>query len=344
MVPNATVARMAVGCRAGLLILTFVFVAVLLLGQTAPAAPPTAKPFDSSARSVDGRTAYSTGHTGHKLKWLPHRPSRSEVAPRVIAAQHVAEMPVKSPRETARERWVQADPSRRSGAFGDPFGDRRRASQPAAVPSRKVASEPIETPDPITPLLPPSFSNESLDYTMQTGAAGTAPMSLGRDLVVGGAYGHGVASVEDDCAAAKEDLKKVSQLDADTAASDGYFPPECDLGMQIYKPRDWSPTTYNWTASGLCHKPTYFEDIRLERYGHSWGPYLQPIISGGRFFLTVPILPYKMGLKPPGECVYTLGHYRPGNCAPYMLDPLPLSIRAAVFQAGVASGMAYAIP
>ena len=90
--------------------------------------------------------------------------------------------------------------------------------------------------------------------------------------------------------------------------------------------------------------PAYFEDVHLEGYGHSWGPYLQPIISGGRFFLTVPILPYKMGLYPPGECIYTLGHYRPGNCAPYMLDPLPLSVRAAVAQGGVWTGMVYAIP
>ena len=299
-----------------------------------------AKPVDSSVRLVDGGAAYSTGHTGHKLKWLPHRPSRSEVAPRVIAAQHVAEMPVKPP----RGQWVQADPLRRSGAFADPFGDRQREPQPAGAPSFGVGSEPIELPEPASPLLPSESSDESFDYTTSAAARGTAPGPLDRDTVVDASMTQGIVRVEDDCATAKEDLKKVNQLDADTAASDGNFPPECDLGLQIYQPRAWSPTTYAWTASGLCHKPAYFEDVRLERYGHSWGPYLQPIISGGRFFLTVPILPYKMGLKPPGECIYTLGHYRPGNCAPYMLDPLPLSVRAAVAQGGVWTGMVYAIP
>jgi hypothetical protein len=104
------------------------------------------------------------------------------------------------------------------------------------------------------------------------------------------------------------------------------------------------PTTFAWKASGLCHKPLYFEDVHLERYGHSWGPYLQPVISQGHFFLSVPVLPYMMGLCPPRECQYTLGYYRPGSCAPYMLDPLPISIRAALFEAGAWTGAAYLIP
>ena len=41
-----------------------------------------------------------------------------------------------------------------------------------------------------------------------------------------------------------------------------------------------------------------------------------------------------MGLEPPNECIYTLGYYRPGDCAPYMIDPLPLSVRGALFEAG----------
>jgi hypothetical protein len=51
-----------------------------------------------------------------------------------------------------------------------------------------------------------------------------------------------------------------------------------------------------------------------------------------------------MGLCPPRECQYTLGYYRPGSCAPYMLDPLPISIRAALFEAGAWTGAAYLIP
>jgi hypothetical protein len=122
------------------------------------------------------------------------------------------------------------------------------------------------------------------------------------------------------------------------------FPFECTGRHAPFQPRAWAQTTYLWKASGLCHKPLYFEQVQLERYGHDWGPVLQPFVSGAHFFATVPILPYKMGLQTPQECVYTLGYYRPGSCAPYMIQPLGFTWRAAAFQAGVATGAAAAIP
>jgi hypothetical protein len=108
--------------------------------------------------------------------------------------------------------------------------------------------------------------------------------------------------------------------------------------------RHWAPIDYTWTASALCHKPLYFEQVQLERYGHSLGPYLQPLASGAHFFLSVPTLPYKMGVNPPNECVYALGYYRPGSCAPYLVPPLPISLRGAIYQGGIATGLAFLIP
>jgi hypothetical protein len=71
---------------------------------------------------------------------------------------------------------------------------------------------------------------------------------------------------------------------------------------------------------------------------------LQPWISGAHFVGTFPILPYKMGLQAPGECVYSLGYYRPGSCAPYMLDPIPLSLRAGLLEAGAWVGGVFLVP
>jgi hypothetical protein len=51
-----------------------------------------------------------------------------------------------------------------------------------------------------------------------------------------------------------------------------------------------------------------------------------------------------MGLEPPCECIYTLGYYRPGSCAPYILDPLPLSIRAAMYEAAGVAGFMFVMP
>jgi hypothetical protein len=49
-------------------------------------------------------------------------------------------------------------------------------------------------------------------------------------------------------------------------------------------------------------------------------------------------------VHPPNECMYALGHYRPGNCAPYMISPMPISARGAIFQAGAVVGAAAILP
>ena len=97
--------------------------------------------------------------------------------------------------------------------------------------------------------------------------------------------------------------------------------------------RDWTMTTFTWKASGVCHKTPFFEDVQLERYGHSAGPVLQPIISGAHFFANVALLPYNAGIYPPTECHYVLGYYRPGECAPWLVPAVPFSRRAVAAEA-----------
>ena len=127
-----------------------------------------------------------------------------------------------------------------------------------------------------------------------------------------------------------------------TAGED--YPFECTGRHPSFQPRSWAQTVYLWEASGLCHKPLYFEQVQLERYGHSWGPALQPLMSGAHFFGTIPILPYKMGLQTPQECVYTLGYYRPGSCAPYMITQPGFTWRAAAFETAAVTGVSAAVP
>lgn len=141
-----------------------------------------------------------------------------------------------------------------------------------------------------------------------------------------------------------KDLKRIGEITSDITAKPGEFPQECPLGDEEFLPRQWCQTTYTWKASGLCHKPLYFEEVALERYGHSWGPLVQPVVSGAHFFGTVPILPYKMGLEPPWECMYPLGYYRPGSCAPYTLGPIPISLRGALLEGGAVTGLIYVSP
>jgi hypothetical protein len=141
-----------------------------------------------------------------------------------------------------------------------------------------------------------------------------------------------------------DDIKSVS-LDIRMYGEAGEdYPFECGLGEDLFQARSWPQITYMWKAAGLCHKPLYFEQVQLERYGHSWPPVVQPLLSGAHFFGTLPILPYKMGLTTPNECIYTLGYYRPGSCAPYMIHAVPFTWRAAAFEMGAWTGGSFIFP
>lgn len=146
-----------------------------------------------------------------------------------------------------------------------------------------------------------------------------------------------------------EDLKPIDKIllniqpDADAVVK-GSLPNECTIGHRPFVPRNWEATNFAWTAASLCNKPLYFQQVQVERYGHTWGPILQPVLSAGTFFVEIPLLPYSMGLYPPNECMYALGYYRPGSCAPYMIDPFPLSVRGALVEAGAVAGAVAILP
>ena len=143
------------------------------------------------------------------------------------------------------------------------------------------------------------------------------------------------------CRKPEEILKRIRDITSDISADAGDFPPECPLGDSPFEPRMWQMTAFHWKASGLCHKPLYFEQVGVERYGHSLGPILQPIWSGVDFYGRIFLLPYEMGIEPPWECVYALGYYRPGACVPYKYTQAPWNTEAALVEAGVLTGSFY---
>lgn len=289
---------------------------------------------EPSEGQVVQTVSYTTGQQGAKLKWLPYRPAKTAgvgrpalIPPRLATAQY--HKPIEPARPTL------ADPKK------NPFGDPRIL--PPLKPAAKYGGNgpDDETPKLLpsaprrVPTLPSPDVKQSDGKQSDDGQRRVPPIDIELDTDT---------DVVDDACKEAFDFKKIGVIDYDIAAEKGELPSECPLKKREFEPRSWVPTTFAWKASGLCHKPLYFENVQLERYGHSWGPYLQPVISQGHFFLSVPVLPYMMGLCPPNECQYTLGYYRPGNCAPYMLDPLPISIRAALFEAGAWTGAAYLIP
>ncbi len=106
----------------------------------------------------------------------------------------------------------------------------------------------------------------------------------------------------------------------------------------------WALSAYLWHAPNTFSNPLYFEDVMLERHGQERFPCLQPMISGARFFATVPMLPYLATVQHPCECTYTLGYYRSGTCAPALCQRPPYQRNAAIVEAAAISGAILALP
>ncbi len=139
-------------------------------------------------------------------------------------------------------------------------------------------------------------------------------------------------------------IDQLSEGDIAYITEEWGLPSECLIEQVAYAPRRWAPMKMTWTASNLCHNPLYFEDVNLERYGHTHGPLLEPLVQSAHFFGNIAVLPYKMGVHTPHECQYALGYYRPGNCAPWIKPPVPISARGALAQAATMTGLFWLIP
>jgi hypothetical protein len=167
------------------------------------------------------------------------------------------------------------------------------------------------------------------------------PLATGRlrDL----AYEKAVIETEDG-SLQRLPVQRLSEGDIAYITENWGLPRECLIEQVAYTPRQWTPTTMTWKASNLCHGPLYFEDVNLERYGHTHGPVLEPFVQSAHFFANIAVLPYKMGVHSPCECQYALGYYRPGNCAPWIKPPVPISARGAIAQAATMTGLFWLIP
>ncbi len=121
-------------------------------------------------------------------------------------------------------------------------------------------------------------------------------------------------------------------------------PQEIPLSVAPYQPRMYSPTVYAWAASNICYNPLYFEDPQLERYGHAWPFFVQPLVSTARFTVQAIGIPYQMTLNPPCSAVYPLGFYRPGEYSPKQIEQIPWNTEAALVEAAAVTGVFFLFP
>ena len=352
----------------------------MLLGATIFLRPGLAADSDPPPQQQLIKTVgYSSGQTGHKLTWLPYRPASLGADSQVVRTQGLAPAgttdqssgsagvagvePIARlvPDAPAKAAESAAAPSATSDPFRNPFSD-----PPAGAKTDDKAGKGTEKKEATKAEPPPARASEPLsDKLLEKPAPELMPGNLVPPLPRDEAAPRGKSAKElqekpmpglesqlaakppekETCPTYEElKLKRINEITNDISAKGDKFPFECPLKSEEYKPRPQLGITYTWKASALCHKPLYFEEVALERYGHSVGPYLQPVASAAHFFLIVPALPYFMGVYPPNECIYTLGYYRPGSCAPYILDPFPISVRGGLAEAAVWTGMVFLIP
>lgn len=74
-----------------------------------------------------------------------------------------------------------------------------------------------------------------------------------------------------------------------------------------------SDKLFAWAAPDITHKPLYFEDVALERYGQTRGFVKQPFVSGFNFVKSAVFLPYYSLYDPINSCDGPLGYCRPGD-------------------------------
>jgi hypothetical protein len=106
----------------------------------------------------------------------------------------------------------------------------------------------------------------------------------------------------------KNDYRQVAQATAEPARSS-----RLEDGTLSY----WALHPFTWASPSFYHRPLYFEQVNLERYGKGPRCCLQPTYSSLHFFGSIAVLPYKLMTQHPHERAFTLGHHRPGDCVPY---------------------------
>jgi hypothetical protein len=199
------------------------------------------------------------------------------------------------------------------------------ALRPAAAPTPSVVATPAAEP---------------LDLAMLANFAQSAAEEIAGEPVAPG----------------DRPYRPITQVTIDAALPAGSLPGDADVRpegfiesppLEFADPRQWggwADVNFEWSATMLCHRPLYFEQVNVERYGYTVSPLLQPAISGAHFFLTIPTMPYKLVAQPPRECVYTLGYYRAGSRVPRRWHHVNWDPTAATVEGLVVTGLVFLIP
>ena len=119
--------------------------------------------------------------------------------------------------------------------------------------------------------------------------------------------------------------KQIREINLDIRETSGSAPEDVSQQLMASSQSEWTQfypqqKVFAWAAPDIRYQPLYFEDVALERYGTTAGPYHQSLISSFHFFKDFVFLPHKMRHDCPGSCDHPLGFCRPGNSTPYSIQ------------------------
>ena len=318
---------------------------VLEIPDTAPATTPAPEaPSSGTAQELSGITLLPPEGP---IPPLPARPPTTFQPPTTTTAPLPPELVIEADEEPGTEIFPTTLSTLLQDAAGEgvdnPILECRSVSceetirqlRPTAISSISLDITPSFNPNLSAP--PPRLQEDVRNWTDRQG------MAIATGQLADLKFGRVVIQLED----GSQQVFPIDQLsDNDRCyVSDTWgFPLDCQLVHDHSGGRDFTPITLSWTASALCKRPGFFEDELLERYGFTAGPWIQPFRSGAHFLVDMAIIPYRAGIQPHNECIYTLGFFRPGSPAPTIRPGFPISVKGGLWQAGVLTGGFYMLP
>ena len=103
-------------------------------------------------------------------------------------------------------------------------------------------------------------------------------------------------------------------------------------------------SVFAWHASALCHKPLYFEEVQLERYGHTDRPVHAAVHQRCSLLPEHRHAALSHGHQPAARVPVRPRLLPPRQLCSWMIQPVPLSLRGGLAQAGVVVGGVFLIP
>jgi hypothetical protein len=112
------------------------------------------------------------------------------------------------------------------------------------------------------------------------------------------------------------------------------FPEEPVLSREPFVGRHWTPLTREVEPYYVMYSRLLFQQKNFERYGWDLGA-ISPLLSAGKFFVDVAMLPYHLGTRPFQQYETNAGYCLPGDPVPLLFYPEEISATGLAAEAAV---------